>query len=203
MQSKASSVQEYLEGLPADRRAALSALRKVITKNLDKDFEEGMQYGMIGYYVPHRVYPAGYHCDPKQPLPFASLASQKNHIGIYLFCIYTDAKQQARFVEAWKKSGKKLDMGKSCVRVKRLEDVPLEVLGTTIKGIKAKDFIASYEAQLGPNRRPVSTGRPARKTAKKATKKTTKKVTKNATKKTAKKAAKKSAKRAAKRTSAR
>ena len=91
MQSKATTVEQYLAELPEDRRMALEAVRQVVLKNLDKDFEEGMQYGMIGYYVPHRVYPAGYHCDPKQPLPFAHLASQKNHMALYLMCIYTDS----------------------------------------------------------------------------------------------------------------
>ena len=99
MQSKASTVSEYLASLPEDRRKALNALRKVIKANLDKGFQEGMQYGMIGYFVPHEVYPAGYHCDPKQPLPFASVASQKNHIGIYLFCLYTDPDAVERFRE--------------------------------------------------------------------------------------------------------
>ena len=88
MQSKAKTVAEYLAELPEDRRKAIETVRQVVLKNLDSHYEEGMQYGMIGYYVPHRVYPAGYHCDPKQPLPFASLGSQKNHMALYLMCIY-------------------------------------------------------------------------------------------------------------------
>ena len=84
MQSKATTVGQYLAELPADRRRAIEAVRKVILANLDRDYEEGMQYGMIGYYVPHRIYPAGYHCDPKQPLPFTALASQKNYLSLYL-----------------------------------------------------------------------------------------------------------------------
>ena len=91
MQSKATTVEQYLAELPEDRRKAIEAVRQVVLKNLDKDYEEGMQYGMIGYYVPHRVYPAGYHCDPKQPLPFAGLASQKNHMALYLMCVYGDS----------------------------------------------------------------------------------------------------------------
>lgn len=90
MQSKASTVPEYLVSLPEDRRNALDSLRKVFAANMDPLFEEGMQYGMIGYYLPHRVYPAGYHCDPKQPLPFAGLASQKNHLSLYLMCLYSE-----------------------------------------------------------------------------------------------------------------
>ena len=91
MQSKATTVEQYLSELPEDRRKAIEAVRQVILENLDKDYEEGMQYGMIGYYVPHRVYPAGYHCDPKQPLPFAGLASQKNHMALYLMCVYGES----------------------------------------------------------------------------------------------------------------
>ena len=128
MQSKAKTVEEYLAALPEDRREAVQAVRKVILKNLGKGYEEGMQYGMIGYYVPHSVYPDGYHCDPKQPLPFAGLASQKNHMAIYLMCIYGIEEQERWFREAWARTGKKLDMGKSCVRFKKLEDLPLDCL---------------------------------------------------------------------------
>jgi hypothetical protein len=141
MQSKATTVEQYLRELPPDRREAIVAVREVILKNLDSDYEEGMQYGMIGYYVPHRIYPAGYHCDPKQPLPFAALASQKNYMSVYLMCIYGDTEQAKWFQEAWRKTGKKLDMGKSCIRFKRLEDLPLDIIGAAIKRIPAKKFI--------------------------------------------------------------
>ncbi len=151
MQSKAATVAEYLAALPDDRRAAIKAIRAVIRKNLPKGYKEGMQYGMIGYFVPHSVYPAGYHCDPSQPVPFASLASQKNHIGIYLFCIYTDNASSARFQEEWRATGKRLDMGKSCVRVKKLEDVPLDVVGRAVR-VPVKTFIESYESNLGAPR---------------------------------------------------
>jgi len=145
VQSKAKTVKEYLAELPEDRRKALEAVRKVILKNLDKGFEEGMQYGMIGYYVPHKLYPAGYHCDPKQPLPYAGLASQKNHMGLYLFCIYGQNEDEKWFREEWTKTGKKLDMGKSCIRFKKLEDVPLEVIGETIARATLKKHIEVYE----------------------------------------------------------
>ena len=148
MQSKAATVEEYLASLPEDRREALQAVRKVILKNLDKKIQEGMQYGMIGYYVPHSVYPAGYHCDPKQPLPYAGLASQKNSISLYLMGLYGSPEDDAWFREAWGKTGKKLDMGKSCVRFKKLEDVPLDVIGQAIKRIPAKTYIERYEATL-------------------------------------------------------
>lgn len=170
MQSKAKTVAAYLKELPADRRAALSEIRRVVLANLGEGFEEGMQYGMIGYYVPHRVYPAGYHCDPKQPLPFMSLASQKNHIGLYLGCVYINEAERERFVKAWKTSGKKLDMGKSCVRVKDLDGVPLDVLGETVAGISAERYIAAYEASLAaprPAREKVAKKKVAKKTVSK------------------------------------
>src|SRR4051812_44723340 len=111
MRSQAASVEDYLRLLPDDRRAAIATVRDVIVQNLDRSYEEGMQYGMIGYYVPHRVYPKGYHCDPKQPLPFAALASQKNYMSLYLMSVYcscTDgdpANQHAQwFRDAWAKT---------------------------------------------------------------------------------------------------
>src|SRR5690349_6162694 len=127
MQSKATTVKEYLASLPADRRADVEAVRKVILKNLDRDYREGM-HGMITYCVPHSIYPAGYHCDPKQPLPFAGLAAQKNTISVYLMCVYADGEHAGWFRGAWAKTGKKLDMGKCCVRFKRAEDAALDVI---------------------------------------------------------------------------
>ncbi len=148
MQSKAKTVDQYLAELPADRRDALQAVRKVVLKNLSKGYEEGMLYGAIAYFVPHSVYPPGYHCDPKQPLPFAGLASQKNHMSISLMCVYGDPDHEAWFRAAWVKSGKKLDMGKSCVRFKKIDDVPLEVIGQAIRRVPAKKFIAYYESAI-------------------------------------------------------
>lgn len=207
-----ATVTQYLASLPEDRRRALEAIRKVIRKNLPKGYQEGIQYGMMGYFVPHSVCPLGYHCDPKQPVPFVSVASQKNHIGLYLFCAYMDAELQQWFTKAWKATGKKLDMGKSCVRVKKLEDVPLEVLGELVSRCPCDEFLAMYESKL-PEKVKVkraggapktTTKKPtAKKTAKKAAKKvTTKKtVAKSATKKTATK--KKAAKKVAKKNAAR
>lgn len=152
MQSKAATVDEYFASLPDDRRAALVTVRDVIRKNLDKDYEEGMQYGMIGYYVPHRVYPAGYHADPKQGLPFAALASQKNYMSVYLMGLYcgcvegvSDTALVRWFRDAWKKSGKKLDMGKACIRFKRVDDLALDVLGEAIRRVPARTYIEVYE----------------------------------------------------------
>ncbi len=150
VQSKAETVEQYLAELPEDRREAIQAVREVILKNLPRGYAEGMQYGMIGYFVPHSVYPPGYHCDPKQPLPFAGLASQKNHMAIYLMCIYSNAEQEAWFREAWAKTGKKLDMGKSCVRFKKIENVAINVIGQAIKRVPVKKFIANYESVIKP-----------------------------------------------------
>ena len=162
MQSKATTVNDYLASLPPDRRAAISAIRDVILKNLDKDYQEGMHYGMIGYCVPHRVFPAGYHCDPRQPLSFAGLASQKNHMAIYLMCVYGHEVTQKWFREAWAKTGKKLNMGKSCVRFTKLEDVALDVIGETIRRVPAKKYIEHYMAALGSMKKFAPKKRPAK-----------------------------------------
>ena len=148
---------DYLKSLPDDRREAVNAVRKVIRANLDKQYEEGVQYGMIGYYVPHKIFPAGYHCDPKQPLPFAALASQKNYLSLYMMGVYCGCGEgpgsaetpDARwFREAWAKTGKKLDMGKACVRFKKVEDLALDVIGEAIKRMPAKIYIERYLATL-------------------------------------------------------
>lgn len=171
MQSKAGTVDQYLAALPDDRREAIQAVREVILENLDKTgFEEGMQYGMIGYYVPHRVFPAGYHCDPKQPLPFASLGSQKSHMALYLMCVYGNEANEKWFREAWAKSGKKLDMGKACIRFKKLSDVALDVIGEMIERVPAKKYVEHYEATLAAlGKGPAKKKAPAKKApAKKA-----------------------------------
>jgi len=156
MQSKATTVKQYLAGLPEERRQAIQAVREVILKNLDKDFEEGMQYGMIGYYVPHRVYPAGYHCNPKHPLPFAALASQKNYMSLYLMSIYGSPDQLHWFQKSWAKSGKKLDMGKSCVRFKKLADLPLDVVGEAIKRVSARKYVERCESIIRASKKRAS-----------------------------------------------
>ena len=145
MPNKPATVAEYLAALPEDRRRAVEAVRQVILKNLDQDFEEGIQYRMIGYYVPHRVYPAGYHCDPTQPLTYAGLASQKNHMSLYLMCIYGHNETNNWFLKAYKATGKKLDMGKSCIRFKKLDDLPLDVIGQAIARVPVDKYIQAYE----------------------------------------------------------
>ena len=150
MQSKAKTVREYLAELPVDRRQAIKAVRKVVKAQMDPALEEGMQYGMIGWYVPHDVFPPGYHCDPKQPLPFAGIASQKNHLSLYLMNIYADGTTEEQwFRKAWAKSGKKLDMGKCCVRFKRVDDLALDVIGEAFKRSRVKDHLAAY-AKIDP-----------------------------------------------------
>ena len=155
MQSKATTVDAYLAELPDDRRASIEAVRKVILANLDKGFEEGMQYGMIGYYVPHHIYPAGYHCDPKQPLGFAGLASQKNYMSLYMMSVYGDSALATWFQSEWKKTGKKLDMGKSCIRFKKAEDLAMDVIGEAIRRQPLKKYIEVYEAVLATTKKPA------------------------------------------------
>ncbi len=149
MPQKPSTVAEYLAALPDDRRQAIEAIRKVVRRNLPKGYAEGIQYGVIGYFVPHSVYPAGYHCDPKQPLPLLSIASQKNHMAVYLCSLYMNPMDDAWFRKAWTTAGKKLDMGKGCVRFKKLEDVPLDVLGAVVARVPVNKFIKTYESRLG------------------------------------------------------
>jgi hypothetical protein len=162
MTSTAKTVQEYLVGLPPDRRTAISAVRDVILTNLPTGYEEAMQYGMIGYVVPHTIYPAGYHCDPTKPLTYAMLASQKNHMAIYLCHVYGHKETETWFRKAFQAAGKKLDMGKSCVRFKKLEQLPLEVIGQVIARTPVDKYIACVEQVL--NRRPGKPAKPAKAT---------------------------------------
>jgi hypothetical protein len=158
MQSKATTVDQFLAGLTEDRRKVLQAVREVVLNNLDKDYDEGIQYGMIGYYVPHRVYPAGYHCDPKQPLPFAGLASHKNYMSLYLMCVYGDSDHLSWFQRAWAQTGKKLDMGKCCVRFRKLDDLALDVIAEAIRRVPAKKFIERCEATVKPMNKRTAKG---------------------------------------------
>ena len=148
MPSSATSVTDYLAALPVDRQTAVKAVRAVIRKNLPKGFAEQMQYGMIGYVVPHKLYPAGYHCKPEEPLPFAGLASQKNYMSLYLMSVYFSPTLLAWLQEQFVLKGKKLDMGKSCLRFKKLEDLPLDVIGEVIARVSVADYIRQYESNL-------------------------------------------------------
>lgn len=143
MSTGVTTVQDYLEGLSDDRREAVEAVRQVILENLPEGFEEGIQYGMISYFVPLERYPDTYN---RQPLAFAGIASQKNYISVYLHGLYSDPEAADWFVEEYKKTGKKLDMGKSCVRFRKLDDLPLDLIGEAVASDSVDDFIARYEA---------------------------------------------------------
>ncbi len=172
MPNGTNAVADYLASLPADRREAIAAVRRAILKKLDRDFAEGMLYGMIAYYVPHRLYPAGYHCDPTKPLMFAALASQKNYMSLHMMSLYGSGEQLAWFKQAWAKAGKKLDMGKSCVRFKKLDDVALNVISEAVGRVSARTYIERCEALLKGNTKDSRSGKrlPAKKVAKKAAK---------------------------------
>ena len=149
MQSKATTVDQYLKEIPADRQVAMNKLRKVIVKNLPKGFKETMGYGMMGYCVPHSIYPAGYHCNPKAPLPFAGIASQKNSINFYHMGIYADPKLLKWFTDEYAKAGVgKLDIGNSCVRFKKPENIPYDLIGKLCSKITVEKWIEQYEKNL-------------------------------------------------------
>ncbi len=149
MQSIATSVDEYFAGLPAERRVAMDGLRKVMLENLPKGFKEQMSYGMVGYVVPHSLYPPGYHCDPTLPLPFVSIASQKNFIAVYHMGIYSDPRLLKWFADEYAKQVKtKPDMGKGCIRFKKPEQIPYRLLGQLVSKMTPADWIKIYEANI-------------------------------------------------------
>lgn len=149
MQSQSKTVDGYLKELSSERLEAFGKLRETILKSIPKGFEECMNYGMIGYVVPHKIFPAGYHCDPKLPLPFASIASQKNFMALYHMGIYANAELMEWFVSEYPKHCKtKLDMGKSCIRFKKTEDIPFKLIGELMKKMSVKDWISVYENML-------------------------------------------------------
>ncbi len=149
MQLKANSVEEYLEAVPEERREAFKKLRQTIVDHIPDGFEECINYGMIGYVVPLSTYPAGYHVTPDAPLPFCNIGLQKNFIGFYHSGIYASTEMTDWFVSEYKKAAKyKLDMGKSCVRLKRVDDIPYELIGELMEKITVDDWIRIYEANL-------------------------------------------------------
>lgn len=149
MQSKATTPEQYLAELPEDRRIAMEKLRNIALKNLPKGFKEVMSYGMLGYVVPHEIYPNGYHCTPELPLPFFNIASQKNSINIYHMVLYGNKDLHDWFVAEYPKHCKsKLDMGKSCVRFKKLDDIPYDLIGELLTKITVEDWIELYEKML-------------------------------------------------------
>ncbi len=149
MQYEAKTVDDYISQIPEERKAPISKLRQIILENLPTGFEEGINYKMIGYYVPHSKYPDGYHCDPKLPLPFMNLASQKNFIALYHMGIYAKKELLEWFVEEYHKySKRKLDMGKSCIRFKKMDDIPYNLIGKLASKMTLEEWIEIYEVKV-------------------------------------------------------
>tara|TARA_R110001632_G_scaffold140060_1_gene255897 strand:+ start:6692 stop:7150 length:459 start_codon:yes stop_codon:yes gene_type:complete len=149
MQYKATSPEEYINLLPEERKEPIKKLRQIILDNLPKGMEEQMSYGMLGFVIPHSVYPDGYHCDPKLPLPFMNLASQKNFIALYHMGIYAKNDLLSWFTEEYnKKCNYKLDMGKSCVRFKKMDDIPYDLIAELVQKMSTKEWISIYENQI-------------------------------------------------------
>jgi uncharacterized protein YdhG (YjbR/CyaY superfamily) len=149
MQYLANSIEDYISQVPEERQATLKKLRKTIKDNLPKGFEEGMQYNMPSYYVPHTIYPDGYHCTPSEPLPFMSFASQKNSVNFYHMGIYSNPELYDWFVSKYPKHCKrKLDMGKSCVRFKNLGEIPFELIGELCQKMTVNEWITIYESAI-------------------------------------------------------
>ncbi len=148
MKAEGKTVQDILMNVPSDRVEAFNKLHEVIVKNLPKGFEPGISYGMLGYVVPHSLYPAGYHCKPSEPLPFASIASQKNTINFYHMGMYADKKLYDWFVSEFPKhTSQKLDIGKSCVRFKKFDDIPYKLIGELMKKMSMKEWVLLYEGK--------------------------------------------------------
>lgn len=149
MKQTGTTPEEIIANAPEERKAALNQLRSVILDNLPEKFKEGISYGMIGYVIPHEIYPAGYHCDPKLPLPFMSFASQKNFIAFYHMGMYSKPELLNWFQEEYKRRvPRKLDMGKSCVRFKKPEDIPFDLIGELVAKMSADEWINTYETLL-------------------------------------------------------
>lgn len=149
MQSKAATPEEYFKTLPEDRKKPMTELRNVLLKNLPKGFKEVMASGMVNYSVPHSLYPNGYHCNPEHPLPFIAIASQKNFVALYHMGMYGDPKLLKWFTDEYPKHCKtKLDMGKSCVRFKKMEDIPYKLIAELATKMTPQDWIARYEKNL-------------------------------------------------------
>lgn len=149
MQIKADTPEQYIDQLPSDRKVAIEMLRKVVLTNLPDGFAETISYGMIGYVVPHTVYPSGYHCDPALPLPFMSIASQKSFIAVYHMGIYASRQLMEWFTAEYPKHcTTKLDMGKSCIRFKKISAIPFALIGELAGKMSADEWVALYEKEL-------------------------------------------------------
>lgn len=149
MKIEANTPDEYIAQLPEERQQAVSKLREIICKNLPEGFQETISYGMIGYVVPHSVYPAGYHCDTKLPLPFINIASQKNFIALYHMGIYANKNLLDWFVAEYSKHyPTKLDMGKSCIRFKKIDKIPYDLIAELSKKMTCPEWIDLYEKHI-------------------------------------------------------
>lgn len=156
MQSNASTPQEYVDSLPDDRKYAIAELRKVISQNLPSGFTEVMSYGMIGYVIPHSIYPDGYHCNPSLPLPFLNIASQKNFIAVYHMGIYANENLMKWFQSEYPKYFKsKLDMGKSCLRFKKVDQIPFQLIGELASKMTVQEWINIYETLYKNKKRDI------------------------------------------------
>ena len=149
MQFKSKTILEYISQLTEDRKEPISKLRNIINQNIDRGFSEEINYGMIGWVVPHSLYPEGYHCDPKLPLPFMSIASQKHFIAVYHMGVYASPKLLEWFISEYPNHcSTKLDMGKSCIRFKNIENIPYILIGELVTKISANDWIMLYESNM-------------------------------------------------------
>ena len=154
MTSSAKTPDEYIDQLPEDRKDPISKLRKIINQNIDKGFSEEINYGMIDWVVPHSLYPDGYHCNPKLPLPFLSIASQKKFVAVYHMGIYASPKLLDWFVSEYlKHCSNKLDMGKSCIRFKKIENIPYDLIGELVAKMSVKDWIKLYGSNVKDSRK--------------------------------------------------
>ena len=145
----AATIEQYINEIPEERKEGVNKLRTIILENLPKGFEEGMSYGMVSYFVPHSIYPAGYHCNPRLPLPFMSFANQKNSINLYNMELYANPDLYAWFVtEFAKHSNEKLDMGNSCIRFKKSANIPFELIAELVRKVTVTDWILSYESKF-------------------------------------------------------
>lgn len=149
MQSKAKTVAAYLKEVPPDRRRAMAAVRAMVRESVDSDVEEVMSYGMIGWVIPHRVFPRGYHCDPALPVPYLALASQKQYMSLYMMHVYGGSAEEVFLRNAYAKAGKRLDLGKCCLRFKKLEDLELDAVAESIRRVPAREHLARYVASIG------------------------------------------------------
>jgi len=190
MKYEANTPKDYIDALPADRKKVIAKIRTILKKNLPKGFKEELNYNMLGYVVPHSLYPSGYHCNPDQPLPFINLASQKNFVALYHMGIYSDKKLLAWFQKAYKEAvGTKPDMGKSCIRFKKMDNIPYELIGELAEKITPQQWIDTYENTVGTRRTATKSKNTVKKSATKKKRSVSRTVTSK--KKTAKKTAKK------------